>query len=100
MQIHELITELLTALLGHNRNDARKHTDSKFINIVQCESCKKWLLAADYVTLIIYYNQAAKNGALCKCQNEPTGQPASNPSSLDCLEYFHAMLNELMVLVY
>jgi hypothetical protein len=58
--IHTLITELLTTFLGQNTTYKWKNTDSKIINITNCEACKNSLLATEYLSLIIYYYQTAK----------------------------------------
>jgi len=53
-QIFTHTTELLTALLGKTATYQRKHTDSKLINIANCQTWKDILLVAENAILIRY----------------------------------------------
>jgi len=64
--IKELITELLTASIAKNATYKRKNTYSKRINVADCKTCKKILLAVEYLILIIYTYPTAKTRTLYK----------------------------------
>jgi len=100
VQIYELITELLTAFIGKNTTYKRRNTDSKIIDIANCKTCKKILLAVDYEILIRYYYQTAKTRALYESTDGPVGQPADNPPNSDGSGDFHRMVPKLMFWVY
>jgi hypothetical protein len=53
-QIVELITELLTAIIGKNAKFKRKNKDSKLIDIAHCKICRPGLLDIEYAILIRY----------------------------------------------
>jgi len=57
---NELITELLTGFIVKNTRYKRKNTYSKIINVADCKTCKKSLLAVEYLILIIYNYTTAK----------------------------------------
>ena len=82
---NELITELLTTFIGKNTTYKRKNTDSKIIDMANCKTCKKRLLAAEYAILVRYYYQTAKARALY----ESTDGPADNPPNSDGLGDLH-----------
>jgi hypothetical protein len=83
--IHEVITEQLTHFLGKNTIYNLKNTDSRIIDIANCKTCKKSLLAAQYLILIIYYYQTAKRRALY----ESSGGPTDNLTKSDMLGDYH-----------
>jgi len=90
VQIKELITELLTASIAKNATYTRKNTYSKIINIADCKSCKKRLLAVEYLILIIYTYPTAIPITLYKSTDGPPRRPADNPPNSDgweiCIE--------------
>ena len=88
-RIYELISELLTAFIGKNTIYYRKNTHSKIIDIAICKTCKKTLLAAEYVILVRYYYQTAKPRSSYESTNGPTGQPADNLPNSDGLGDLH-----------
>jgi len=62
--LFNLITELLTTLIGKNTTYESKYMDSKIIIIANGKTCKKRLLDVEKVILIRYYYHAAKTRAL------------------------------------
>ena len=54
MRIKKLITELLTTSIAKNATYNRKNTYTKIINVTDHKTCKKRLLAVEYLILIIY----------------------------------------------
>jgi len=99
-QINELITELLTAFIAKNSMYNRKNRDSKIINIADCKTCKKRLLAVEYQLFLIYYYPTAKTRTFYKSTDGPAGQPAGNPPNSGRLGDFHQTVPELTVRVY
>jgi len=85
VRIKELITELLTASIAKNAMYNRKNTYSKIINVADCKSRKKGLLAVEYLIMIIYTYPTAKTTTLYKSTDGPTGRPADNPPKPDGL---------------
>jgi len=73
VRINELITDLLTPFIAKNKTYERKMADSKIINIADCTTCRKRLLAVEYLILIIYDYQTAKTRMLYKSTDGPTG---------------------------
>jgi len=61
-----LITELLTASMAKYATYRRKNTYSKIINVADCKTSKKRLLAVEYLVLIIYNYPTAKTRTLYK----------------------------------
>jgi len=59
-RILELNTEQLTAFIGNNVIYKKKNTDSKIIHMANCNTCKKRSLDVEWVILIRYYYQKAK----------------------------------------
>jgi hypothetical protein len=53
-QIIELITELLTAVIGKNAKFKRKNKDSNLIDIAHCKICRMGLPDIEYAILIRY----------------------------------------------
>jgi len=98
--INELITELLTAFIAKNTTYNRKHKYSKKINVAECKTCKKRLLALKYLLLIIYNYSNAKTRTLYKYTDGPTGRPGDNPPNSDGVGDFHQMVPELIVQIY
>ena len=97
--MNQLITELLTDLIVNNTTYNRKNTDSKKINVADCRTCKKRLLAVEYLILIIYDYQSAKTRTLYISTDGPTGRPADNPSNSDRLGEFYRTMPKLTVQV-
>jgi len=77
-QIYELISELLTAIIGKNTIYERKNAYSKIINIAICKTLKQRLLAAEYVILVSYNYHTAKASTLYVSTEGPAGQPSDN----------------------
>jgi len=100
VRIKELITELLIASIVKNAMYKRKNTYSKIINVADCKTCKKRLLAVEYLILIIYTYPTAKTRTLYKSTDGPAGRPADNPPNSDGLGDFHPFGPELTVWVY
>jgi len=80
VRINELITELLTAYVAKNATYKRKHRYSKIINVTDCKTCKKWLLAVECLILMIYSYPTAKTRPLYISTDGPAGRPADNPA--------------------
>ena len=78
----------------------RKNTDCKIIDIAICETCKKRLLAAEFVILVRYYYQTANARGLYESTDRPAGRPADNPPNSDELSDPLWTLPELTVLMY
>ena len=85
VQINKHITEPLTATIAKNTTYNRKNTYSKIINVADCKTCKKRLLAVEYLILIIYNYPTAKTRTLYKSTAGPAGRPADNPPNSDRL---------------
>jgi len=62
--MNQLITELLTAFRDKNKTYSRKNTDSKIINVAECKTCRRRLLAVEYLISLIYNYPTAKTGSL------------------------------------
>jgi hypothetical protein len=95
MWIYEFITELLNTFIGKNMKYYRKRLDFKIINIVNCRTFKKGLLAVDYAILIRCYYQTAKTRELYESTDGPTGQPTDNQPNSDGLGDFHQLYANL-----
>jgi hypothetical protein len=74
--IHKVITELLTTFLGKNTTYKCKNTDSKTIDIANCKTSKRRLLAAEQSFLKTYYYQTVKTVVLYESRTGLTGWPA------------------------
>jgi len=98
--INELITELLTAFIAKNTTYNRKNTYSRKINVADYKTCKKRLLAVEYLISIIYNYPTAKIRTLYKSTDGPAGQPADNLPNSDGLGDFHRTMPKLTVRVY
>jgi len=99
-RINELITELLTGFIAKNTTYNRKNTDSKIINITDCKTYKKRLLAVEYLILMIYYYPTAKTRTLYKSTDGPAGRPTDNLRNSDGLGDFHQTVSESTVQAY
>jgi len=84
-RICALITELLTTFRDWNIIYKRKNTDFKIIDITNCNTCKNWLLATEYLILLMYYHQSAKPRALNESCDGSAGQPTDNPTNAEGL---------------
>jgi len=100
MRKNVLIAELLTASIEKNAKDWRKITYSKIINVADCKTSKKRLLAVEYLILIMYNYPTAKTRTLYKSTDGPTGRPTDNPPKSDGLGGLHLTMPELTVWVY
>jgi len=100
VRIKELITELLTASMDKNATYKRKNTYSKIINVTVCKTCKKRLLAVEYLILKIYTYPTAKTRTLYKSTDGPAGRPADNLPNSDGLGDLHRTSPKLTVRVY
>jgi len=78
VQMYQLTTELLTALISKSRSYNRKIMDSKIIDMANSKTCKNRFLAAEYVILITYCYQTAKTSALSESIDGPAWQPIDN----------------------
>jgi len=99
-QINQLITELLTIFIAKNTTYNRKNMDSKIINVADCKTCKKRLLAVNYLILIICNNPTAKTRTLYKSTDGPAGLPTDNPPNSEWLGDIHRTVTEFTVQVY
>ena len=72
-QIYVFITELLIRFIGKKTIYYRKNTDSKIIDIANCQTCKNKLLAVEYTILIRYYYQTANTRAIYESTDGPAG---------------------------
>jgi len=100
VRMNVLITELLTASMAQYAMYRRQNTYSKIINVADCKTSKKILLAAEYLVLIIYNYPTAKTRTLYKSTDGPAGRPADNPPNSDGLEHWHRTVPELTVRLY
>jgi len=100
LRIMELITEYLTASIANNATYKRKNRYPEIINVADCETCKKRLLAVGYLILKIYTFSTAKTRTLYKSTDWPTGRPTDNPTNSDGLGDLHRTRPELTVRVY
>jgi len=100
VRIKELITKLLTASIAKNATYKRKNTYTKIINVADCKTSKKKLLAVEYLILIIHTYPAAKTRTLYKSTEGPAGRPADNRPNSDGLGDLHRTGPELTVRVY
>jgi hypothetical protein len=73
MRIKEPLNEPLTASIAQNAMYKRKNTYSKIINVVDCKTCNKRLLAVKYLILIIYTYPIAKTTTLYDSTYGPAG---------------------------
>jgi hypothetical protein len=71
--MNALITELLTASMAKYAMNRRKNTHSKIINVADCKTSKKRLLAVEYLVLIIYNYPTLKTRTLYKSTDGPAG---------------------------
>jgi len=99
-QINELITELLTAFIAKNTMYNRKNVDTEIINVADSKTCRKRLLAVEYLIVIIYNYPTAKARTLYKSTDGPAGRPPDNPANSDRLGDFHRTVPQLTVWVY
>jgi hypothetical protein len=64
MLMKKIITELWTACITKNTTYKRKNTYSKIINVGDCKTSKKILLAVKYPILIMFNYPTAKTRTL------------------------------------
>jgi len=95
-RINELITELLTAFIAKNTTYNRKNSDSNVMNIADCKTRKKWLLAVEYLNSIICYYPTAKTRTLYKSTNGPAARSAANRPDSARLGDVHHTVPKLM----
>jgi hypothetical protein len=100
VRINALITELLTASMAKYVTYGRKNSYSKIINVADCKTSKKSLLAAEYLIIIMFNYPTAKTRTLYKSTDGPAGRPADNPPNPDGLGDLHRSVPELTVRVY
>jgi len=98
-RMNELIMDLLTASIVKHTTYKRNSMDSIIIDMTNCNTCKKRLLAAEYAILIRYYYQTAKARELYESTDGPVGWPADNAANSDELRDFHWTVPELTVQV-
>jgi len=65
--------------------------------MANCKTSNKRSLAAEYMFLVRYYYQTAKEGALYKTTDGPAGRLADNPPNPDELGDLHPTVTELTV---
>jgi hypothetical protein len=78
----------------------RKNTYSKIINVTECKTCKKRLLAVEYLMFIIYYYTTGKTRTLYKSTDGPAGRPADNLPYSDRMGDVHQTMPYLSIPVY
>jgi len=71
VHMNALITELLTASIAKDATYRRQNTYSKIINVADCKTSKKRLLAAKYLVLIITIIQLLKQQHYINLQMDP-----------------------------
>ena len=70
---------------------------STIINVADCKTSKKRLLAVKYLILIMFNYPTAKTRTLYKSTDGPAGRPADNPANPDRLGDLHRTIPELTV---
>ena len=95
--IYQHITELLTTFKSKSATYTRKYTDSKIIDIANCNTCKITLLAVECTIWIRYYYQTAKTTTLNESTNGCMEQPTDNVPNSDRLGDFHPTRPEELV---
>jgi len=83
--MNALITEILTASMAKCAKYGRTNSYSKIINVADCTTSKKRLLAAEYLIIIMFNYPTAKTRTLYKSTDGPAGRPADNPPNPDGL---------------
>jgi len=78
-RILELMTKLLTGLIGQSTTYKRNNPGSNIIDIAIRKTCIKRWLDVECAILIIHYYQIAERRALYKSTDGPAGRPADNP---------------------
>ena len=99
VHIGALITELLTACIDKNAIDRRQNAYWKIINVAECKTSKKRLLAVEYPILIMYNYPTSKTQTLYKSTDGPAGQTADNQPNPDVFGDLHRTVRELTVQV-
>jgi len=100
MPMNQLTTALLTAFIAKDTTYNRKNTDSKIIEVADCKTCKKRLLAVECLILLIFNYPPAKTRTLYISTDGPAGQPADNPPNSDGMGDSHWTVPEFVVRVY
>jgi len=100
VQIYEIITELLTAIVLLNTNHEWQNIDVKITDVTTCKVIKKVFLDGNKPILIKYNYHSAKAKALYKSTDGPAGQHADYPPKLDRLGHVHQTIYKLTVRVY
>jgi hypothetical protein len=100
VQICEIITEQLTALVHCNTNQKSQNIDSKMTDVAICTVIKKVFLEVNWLILIQYSYQTAKSRALYKSTDGPAEVHANYPSNSAWLGDVHRSLPELTISVY
>jgi hypothetical protein len=97
VRIGALIIQSLTASIAKNAMDRRQNAYSKIINVADCKTSKKELLAVEYLILIMYNYPTANTRSLYKSTDGHAGQPGDNPPNPDRLEDLLRTLPKLTV---
>jgi hypothetical protein len=97
VRLGALTTELLTASIAKNAMDRWQKAYSKIINVADCKTSKKRLLAVKYLIVIMYNYPLAKTRTLYKSRDGPAGRPADNPPNPDLMGDLHGTVPELTV---
>jgi hypothetical protein len=99
VHIGALITHVLTDSITNNSTDRRQNTYSTIINVTDCKTSKKRLLAVKYLILIMFNYPTAKTRTLCKSTDGPAGRPADNPPNPERSGDMHRTVPEWTVQV-
>jgi hypothetical protein len=87
------------AFIPNNTTYNWKNMDIKIINVADCKSRNKRLLAVEYIILIIYNYTTPTTTTLYKSTDGPTGRPADNLLNSYKLGDFHRTIPKLTVQV-
>jgi hypothetical protein len=100
VRIGTLITALLTDSIAKNAMDRRQYRYSKIINVADCKTSKKRLLAVEYLILIMFNYPTAKTTTLYQSTARLAGRPPDNTPNPDGLGDLHRTIPDLTVRVY